>query len=283
MHEGERGRESNQVAGEEGDFVLHIGDADAGDPSLAELVAIAVVYGVGLAGGDAVDCGIEAALTEVEIAAGHTGADLVGDVGDGLEAAAGTAAGLGKDAVVLYSYGVAAFDTSGAGVVGVDFEEVGGKHLPAIGNAEVVVLGLPVLVDAHVGYPQLIALGCEVVLEGLDVIPVSGREDGLAALGGEPCLVEADGALEGVSPSGNGTLDACGAHLAQELVAALALVVGQLYQGCVVVDRAAGALRCFFKNLVGVGPVETVEAHASGDLGADPPVGFGLSGRVHDL
>ena len=28
----ERGRESNQVAGEEGDFILYIGDADAGDP-----------------------------------------------------------------------------------------------------------------------------------------------------------------------------------------------------------------------------------------------------------
>ena len=91
----ERGRESNQVAGEEGDFVLYIGDADAGDPPLAELVAVAVVYGVGLAGGDAVDCGIEAALPEVEVAAGHSGTNLIGDVGDGLEAAAGTAPGLG--------------------------------------------------------------------------------------------------------------------------------------------------------------------------------------------
>ena len=117
MHQGERGRESNEVAGEEGDFVLNIGDADAGDTSLAELVAVAVVYGVGLAGGDAVDSGIEAALTEVEVAAGHTGADLVGDVGDGLETAAGTAAGLGEDPVVLDREQIAAFDTSGAGVV----------------------------------------------------------------------------------------------------------------------------------------------------------------------
>ncbi len=58
MSQTERGKESNHVAWEEGDFVLNIGDADAGDPPLAELVAVAVVYGVGLAGGDAVDCGI---------------------------------------------------------------------------------------------------------------------------------------------------------------------------------------------------------------------------------
>ena len=107
-----------------------------------------------------------------------------------------------------------------------DFEEVGGEHLPPVGDAEVIVLGLPVLIDTHVGYPQLIALGSEVVLEGLDVVPVSGREDGLAAHGGEPSLVEADGALEGVASSGYGTLDAGGPHLAQELVAAFALFLG---------------------------------------------------------